>query len=358
MLSARSPWRTILPARLRMESGSAIRGARVELHLRQRSGTLGQIEVGQPRREREPRDEAAILVRADEAQRGTRRALVGVVAIAAADDPRDGRRVADGSERAARTGRADRSARGRHRRCARTAPRATSAGEVLRTSITPPAAFPYSDDALPRTTSTRSAPSTSTTSTGVCPSGSVSGTPSWSTRTPRTPNAERAPKPRMLTRGSCAGFCRLASATPGMAKSSSSAPSRRSAASESGRVSVTAYGSSIGARGPSRVAVTRTTGSAAADESARATCRRGRPARASRAGHDQRGGEREQPRVGAGVNRSHTSTYARGHRRCCRRWPRGATSRGVRPGQARAGSGRRSEIPRLISARASAAPEM
>src|SRR5260221_1390417 len=58
----------------------------------------------------------------------------------------------------------------------------------------------------------------------------------------------------MLTRGSWAGFCRLASARPGMANNNSSTPARRSAARESGLTREIANGSSMIERGPSRVA--------------------------------------------------------------------------------------------------------
>ena len=57
---------------------------------------------------------------------------------------------------------------------------------------------------------------------GVCPSGSVSGMPSRMMRTPRTPNAERAPNPRMEMRGSCVGLFRFATVRPGIASSISS----------------------------------------------------------------------------------------------------------------------------------------
>ena len=162
---------------------------------------------------------------------------------------------------------------------------ASGGGVADRMSITPPAALPYSDDALPRSTSTRAAPSTSSTSTGVWPSGSVTGTPSCSTRTPRTPNAERAPKPRMLTRGSCAGFCRLANATPGIAKSSAPRPAGVARRKGIGATLVIAYGSSSAGRAP-RALPSRSR--AAAGRGARAWC----PARRARGARE--GPEREE----------------------------------------------------------------
>jgi hypothetical protein len=66
--------------------------------------------------------------------------------------------------------------------------------------MTPPEALPYSALAGPRMTSARPMEPTSTWLSVVCPSGMVAGSPSTSTRTPRTPNCARAPSPRTAMR--------------------------------------------------------------------------------------------------------------------------------------------------------------
>ncbi|HEU0012389.1 MAG TPA: hypothetical protein VFQ45_01830 [Longimicrobium sp.] len=76
---------------------------------------------------------------------------------------------------------------------------ACGAGALLR-RMTPPDALPYSAEAGPRTTSARPRVEGSTWLRVVWPSGMVAGTSSTSTRTPRTPNCARAPKPRMEMR--------------------------------------------------------------------------------------------------------------------------------------------------------------
>ncbi len=75
-----------------------------------------------------------------------------------------------------------------------------SAGRSVESRITPPEALPYSAAAGPRITSAEPSVAGSTWLRVVCPSGIVAGTPSTSTRTPRTPNCARAPKPRMEMR--------------------------------------------------------------------------------------------------------------------------------------------------------------
>ncbi len=137
-------------------------------------------------------------------------------------------------------------------------------GSCERKSMTPPAAFPYSAAAVPRITSTRPMVSRSSQSSGVCPSGRVSGTPSRSTRTPRTPKADRAPNPRMAMRGSCDGLARSCTCTPGTPSSKSATPLRRRAGRSSIVARAHAKGSSRGERAASRVTVTRTPCSACA----------------------------------------------------------------------------------------------
>src|ERR1051325_8385231 len=82
----------------------------------------------------------------------------------------------------------------------------------------------------------------------------------------RTPNAERAPNPRIEMRASCDGLPRFASVTPGMNASTCSTCVRVIPGTvESGRVLVIAYGKSSGERRASRV--TTTVGSLVAFES-------------------------------------------------------------------------------------------
>ena len=81
---------------------------------------------------------------------------------------------------------------------------------------TPPDELPYSDEKGPRSTSTRSAEPKSTCDNWPWPSGMVAGMPSTYKRTPRTPNVERAPKPRTESCRSCAWFCRSRASTPGV----------------------------------------------------------------------------------------------------------------------------------------------
>ncbi len=75
-----------------------------------------------------------------------------------------------------------------------------------RSSSTPPEALPYSADDAPRRISTRARSSSSTFVSCPWPSGRVCGMPSNTILTPRTPNAERAPNPRIATRWSSAGL--------------------------------------------------------------------------------------------------------------------------------------------------------
>jgi hypothetical protein len=112
----------------------------------------------------------------------------------------------------------------------------------------------------------------------LCPSGSVCGTPSSSTRTPRTPKFARAPAPRIESRWSTEKFCRLATNTPGTSSSASSRPivgrARRTASASS---VVTAHGARADATGV-RVTVTST----GARRGARIESARSESARASR----------------------------------------------------------------------------
>ncbi len=96
---------------------------------------------------------------------------------------------------------------------------------AVRMSMTPPDALPKRLDADPRNTSMDETADRSTLVSWPCPSGSVWGTPSRRTLTPRTPNAERAPKPRMETRWSRDGLYRFATSTPGISTRLSSRPS-------------------------------------------------------------------------------------------------------------------------------------
>ncbi len=79
-----------------------------------------------------------------------------------------------------------------------------SVGAVLISEITPPDELPYSAENGPRSTSMREAPAMSKCEIEPCPSGVLAGTPSVYRRMPRTPKAERAPKPRELICRSCA----------------------------------------------------------------------------------------------------------------------------------------------------------
>ncbi|MCW0423982.1 hypothetical protein NB705_002173 [Xanthomonas sacchari] len=75
---------------------------------------------------------------------------------------------------------------------------------ALHSCTTPPEELPYSAENGPRSTSTRSLPNRLKLDSWPWPSGIVAGMPSSSRRTPRTPNAERAPKPRIDSWVSCA----------------------------------------------------------------------------------------------------------------------------------------------------------
>ena len=75
-----------------------------------------------------------------------------------------------------------------------------SAARRVSKRSTPPAPLPYADEPGPRKASTRPSVPRSRWSRVDCPSGRVAGMPSTSTVTPRTPNCERAPKPRMEMR--------------------------------------------------------------------------------------------------------------------------------------------------------------
>ena len=83
-------------------------------------------------------------------------------------------------------------------------PRGAPCGSRVNSWITPPAWLPYSVENGPRKTSMRAAMSRSNVAAWPWPSGIVAGTPSATRRTPRTPNAERAPKPREEICRSCA----------------------------------------------------------------------------------------------------------------------------------------------------------
>ena len=132
---------------------------------------------------------------------------------------------------------------------------------ALKSWITPPDELPYSAENGPRNTSMRSAESRLKFDTWPEPSGIVAGMPSVYRRTPRTPNVERAPKPRIETCSSCATFCRLRTSTPGTPSSTSDrfTPSRACATLSSGTESIAAATST--ARRSLRVAVTTTFGS-------------------------------------------------------------------------------------------------
>jgi len=75
----------------------------------------------------------------------------------------------------------------------------TRAGGVWSVQMltTPPDALPYSADDAPRSTSIRLTSLRSRLVSWPWPSGKVCGMPSSSTLRPRTPNAERAPNPRI-----------------------------------------------------------------------------------------------------------------------------------------------------------------
>ncbi len=90
------------------------------------------------------------------------------------------------------------------------------------TLITPPEALPYSAEEAPRRTSIRRAELKSRLSSWVCPSGELSGMPSTSSLTSRTPKADRVPNPRMATRWSCAKLKLFWTKTPGTRRSASS----------------------------------------------------------------------------------------------------------------------------------------
>jgi hypothetical protein len=113
----------------------------------------------------------------------------------------------------------------------------------------------------PRKTSMRSAVSRLKVAAWPWPPGMVAGMPSAIRRRPRTPKAERAPKPRAEICKSWATFWRFATSTPGTAASASEAFTRgwlscmRAASTTS-----MAYGSLKLAR-PTRVPVTSTVSS-------------------------------------------------------------------------------------------------
>ena len=90
-----------------------------------------------------------------------------------------------------------------------------AAGGVLNTWITPPAALPYITDIGPRSTSRRCTFHQSSVPVWPWPSGWLKGTPSSYSRTPRTPNEARDPKPRTDSCRSCAAFWRSSATTPG-----------------------------------------------------------------------------------------------------------------------------------------------
>src|SRR5262245_26296153 len=104
-----------------------------------------------------------------------------------------------------------------------------AADGTVSTFTTPPAAFPHTDDAFDRMTSTASAVPRSRKSKDVRPFGSVSGMPSVSTRMPREvpafdrSPAPRAPNPRIKIRMSLVPY-RDWARTPGTRDRASSSP--------------------------------------------------------------------------------------------------------------------------------------
>ncbi len=105
----------------------------------------------------------------------------------------------------------------------------TAGGSSVERLITPPAAFPYSDEAGPRITSTRPIAARSMLFCWLCPSGSVSGIPSTSIFTPRTPNCARLPNPRIEIRDPRAKLYLLFTQRPATSLSDSSSPTVLSA---------------------------------------------------------------------------------------------------------------------------------
>ncbi len=97
-------------------------------------------------------------------------------------------------------------------------------GLAVRSEITPPEALPYKLDEEPRNTSMEPNEAISTLVSWLCPSGRVCGIPSSRILTPRAPNAEREPNPRIEIRWPRDGLYRFATNKPGTCANASSSP--------------------------------------------------------------------------------------------------------------------------------------